>query len=119
MWTVDDRANFRNAFAESVRSKTEMLVYARLQCKHEFYVANDYTSAPREVLFEIRGRPHYLPDTNEFKCYSAMAQPYPSRNTAMYVLLSCALHLRLPLPSFSRAALYVLDLIPRVGTLAG
>ncbi|KAI0664710.1 hypothetical protein C8Q70DRAFT_7931 [Cubamyces menziesii] len=83
LMNVDDRANFRNAFAESVRSKTEMLVYARLQCKHEFYVANDYTSAPREVLFEIRGRPHYLPDTNEFKCYFAMAQPYPSRNTAM------------------------------------
>ncbi|KAH9901481.1 hypothetical protein C8Q73DRAFT_743018 [Cubamyces lactineus] len=83
LMNVDDRTNFRNAFAESVRSKTEMLVYARLQCKHEFYVASDYTSAPREVLFEIRGRPHYLPDTDEFKCYFAMAQPYPSRNTAM------------------------------------
>ncbi|KAI0362473.1 GATA-domain-containing protein [Trametes cingulata] len=83
LMNMDDRANFRTAFTESIRSKTEMLVYARLQCKNEFYVASDYTSAPREVLFEIRGRPHFLPDTDEFKCYFAMAQPYPSRNTAM------------------------------------
>ena len=26
-----------------------------------------------------------MPDTDEFKCFFAMAQPYPSRNTAMYV----------------------------------
>ena len=64
-----------------------MLAYARLQCKNEFYVSRDYTSAPKEVLFEIRGRPHYLPDTDDFKCYFAMAQPYPSRNTAMYACL--------------------------------
>ena len=82
---ADDRGNFRAAFADSVRSKTEMLAYARLQCKNEFYVASDYTSAPREVLFEVRGRPHHMPDTDEFKCFFAMAQPYPSRNTAMYV----------------------------------
>ena len=62
-----------------------MLAYARLQCKNEFYVSTDYTSAPKEVLFEIRGRPHYLPSSDDFKCYFAMAQPYPSRNTAMYV----------------------------------
>ena len=84
---ADDRGNFRAAFTDSVRSKTEMLAYARLQCKNEFYVSRDYTSAPKEVLFEIRGRPHYLPDTDDFKCYFAMAQPYPSRNTAMYVRL--------------------------------
>ena len=62
-----------------------MLAYARLQCKNEFYVSANLTSEPREVLFEIRGRPHYLPDSGDFKCYFAMAQPYPSRNTAMYV----------------------------------
>ena len=85
---ADDREQFRAAFTESVRSKTEMLAYARLQCKNEFYVsATDYSSAPKEVLFEIRGRPHYLPDSDEFKCYFAMAQPYPSRNTAMCVLI--------------------------------
>lgn len=64
-----------------------MLAYARLQCKNEFYVSRDYTSAPKEVLFEFRGKPHHIPDTDEFKCYFAMAQPYPSRNTAMYVYL--------------------------------
>ncbi|KAI0672885.1 hypothetical protein C8Q78DRAFT_1077203 [Trametes maxima] len=83
LMNVDDRVSFRTSFAESVRSKTEMLVYARLQCKNEFYVASDYRSAPREVLFEIRGRPHFLPETDDFQCYFAMAQPYPSRNTAM------------------------------------
>ena len=85
MAAVDDRGSFRAAFAESIRTKTDMLAYARLQCKNEFYVSTDYTSAPKEVLFEIRGRPHYLPSSDDFKCYFAMAQPYPSRNTAMYV----------------------------------
>ncbi|KAI9065359.1 GATA-domain-containing protein, partial [Trametes sanguinea] len=83
LMNADDRANFRTAFAESVRSRTEMLAYVRLQCKNEFHVASDLTSAPREVLFEIRGRPHFLPASDEFKCYFAMAQPYPSRNIAM------------------------------------
>ncbi|KAI0748503.1 hypothetical protein C8Q80DRAFT_1103352 [Daedaleopsis nitida] len=80
----DDRENFRKAFTESVQSKTEMLAYARMQWKNEFYMSTtDFSSAPKEVLFEIKGRPHYLPDTGEFKCYFAMAQPYPSRNQAM------------------------------------
>lgn len=82
---MDDRAGFRAAFAESLRTRTELLAYARLQCKNEFYVAADYTSAPREVLFELRGRPHFLPDSDAFQCFFAMAQPYPSRNTAMCV----------------------------------
>ncbi|CDO73601.1 hypothetical protein BN946_scf185014.g71 [Trametes cinnabarina] len=98
LMNVDDRANFRNAFTESVRSKTEMLAYVRLQCKNEFYVASDLTSAPREVLFEIRGRPHFLPDSDEFKCYFAMAQPYPSRNIAMYVPLSLSVAAPTPRP---------------------
>ncbi|KAI0807757.1 hypothetical protein C8Q74DRAFT_1213577 [Fomes fomentarius] len=84
LMNADDRRSFRDAFDDSVRSKTEMLAYARLQCKNKFYVSTtDYTSAPKEVLFELRGRPHYLPGTDDFKCYFAMAQPYPSRNTAM------------------------------------
>ncbi len=91
---ADDRAGFRAAFAESVRTRTELLAYARLQCKNEFYVAADYTSAPREVLFELRGRPHFLPDSDAFQCFFAMAQPYPSRNTAM-----CVLGTRLLFPS--------------------
>ncbi|PIL24287.1 transcription factor [Ganoderma sinense ZZ0214-1] len=83
LMNAGDRVNFRTAFAESVRARTEMLAYARLQCKNEFFVSANLTPEPREVLFEIRGRPHYLPDSGDFKCYFAMAQPYPSRNTAM------------------------------------
>ncbi|KAM5531739.1 hypothetical protein V8D89_014588 [Ganoderma adspersum] len=83
LMNAGDRVNFRTSFAESVRGRTDMLAYARLQCKNEFYVSANLTSEPREVLFEIRGRPHYLPESGDFKCYFAMAQPYPSRNTAM------------------------------------
>ncbi|CCL99268.1 uncharacterized protein FIBRA_01283 [Fibroporia radiculosa] len=79
----DDRASFRSAFEESVRTRRAMLAYARLQCKNDFYMANDYSSRPREVLFEITGRPHVLPDTDAFQCFFAVAKPYPSRNTAM------------------------------------
>ena len=78
-----DRAKFRAAFDESIRTRGEMLAYARIQCKNQFHVVSGHRSAPREVLFEVKGRPHFLPDSGEFRCFFAMAQPYPSRNTAM------------------------------------
>ncbi|KAH9950301.1 hypothetical protein B0H21DRAFT_870965 [Amylocystis lapponica] len=83
LMNVDDRASFRTAFAESVTTGSSLLTYTRLQCKNDFLVTGDYTSRPREVLFELTGHAHVLPDTHEFKCFFAMAKPYPSRNTAM------------------------------------
>ncbi|OBZ65666.1 Cutinase gene palindrome-binding protein [Grifola frondosa] len=79
----DDRTSFQLMFMQSISNNTEILAYCRLQCKNDFYVCSDYTSAPREVLFEIKGHPHFLPDSTKFLCYFAMAKPYPSRNTAM------------------------------------
>jgi len=83
LMNVDDRTSFRSMFAESVNSKQPLLAYSRLQCKNSFYMASDYSSRPREVLFEITGYLHVLQDTGEFQCFFAMAKPYPSRNTAM------------------------------------
>ena len=86
-------------------------------------------AAPKEVLFEIKGYAHYVESSEPeevdetgvftgintsgssgtvdigtgevFKCFFAMARPYPSRNTAMYVLryslmspMGSRLHLR-------------------------
>ena len=135
MLPEEDRATFQRQFNESVRTRTELLSYVRLQCKAENDLypnmpmmpsaavpgTADYTqisartrSAPNEVLFEIKGYAHYVqdseasPETNSygslscsgsgetptidvgtgevFKCFFAMGRPYPSRNTAMYVL---------------------------------
>lgn len=55
-------------------------------------------SVLKEVLFEITGYPHFVePDEEErqrsgammpqCKCIFAVAKPYPSRNTAMFVHL--------------------------------
>ncbi|KAF9818613.1 hypothetical protein IEO21_02593 [Rhodonia placenta] len=80
---TDDRVTFRSMVRECIQSKQSLLAYSRLQCKNDFYMASDYSSRPREVLFEITGHSHFLPDTGEFRCFFAMAKPYPSRNTAM------------------------------------
>ncbi|KAH9832950.1 uncharacterized protein C8Q71DRAFT_839903 [Rhodofomes roseus] len=83
LMNVDDRPSFRSHFQESLHARGSLLTYARLQCKNEFYMASDYSSRPREVLFEITGKPHFFPDSDDFRCFFAVAKPYPSRNTAM------------------------------------
>ena len=88
---------FQNMFDKSIEQRSEIEVYARLQCKptEPFLISATPGSVgefsappPKEVLFEIKGYPHFLPDTDEFKCFFAVAKPYPSRNTAMSVVLS-------------------------------
>lgn len=66
-----------------MRSRGNLLSYARLRCKAEF--EGHQAVGHKEVLFEIQGYPHFLDGDNECKCFFAMARPYPSRNTAVYV----------------------------------
>ena len=130
--TADDRATFQRQFQESIRNKSDLLAYARLQCKtaKDLYpnvpalqlaglpqATEDAAAPPREILFEIKGYPHFVGSPENvsgmssfttateacvmagqsqhrlsdersgirgpFRCYFAMAKPYPSRNTAM------------------------------------
>lgn len=127
---ADDRATFQRQFQESIQNKSDLLAYARLQCKtaKDLYpnmpalqlaglsqATEDTTAAPKEILFEIKGYPHFVGENvggmpsfttateacvmagqsqhrlsdersgnrGPFRCYFAMAKPYPSRNTAM------------------------------------
>ncbi|KAI0078118.1 hypothetical protein K474DRAFT_1576588, partial [Panus rudis PR-1116 ss-1] len=97
---VDDRTTFQNLFRDSVVSKSELTTYTRLQCKppsaaspsqpmhpHAAPVPSqlndDDGQSRKEVLFEIKGFPHYQPHSDSFKCLFAVAKPYPSRNTAI------------------------------------
>ncbi|KAI0086361.1 hypothetical protein BDY19DRAFT_1075001 [Irpex rosettiformis] len=126
----DDRATFLRQFKQSIQNRTDLLAYARLQCKtaQDLYPnvpapkpvglvqhTEDPQTPPREVLFEIKGYPHFVGmpeningmpsfttateacvmnghprisgdramDEGPFRCFFAMAKPYPSRNTAM------------------------------------
>ncbi|KAL4248834.1 Plant GATA Transcription Factor [Abortiporus biennis] len=83
----DDRASFSEMLQASIRNQTELLTYSRLRCKPtNLFVAGanpEYQTNTKEVLFEIKGYPHYIPDRRDCSCYFAMAKPYPSRNTAM------------------------------------
>ncbi|OCH86906.1 hypothetical protein OBBRIDRAFT_814374 [Obba rivulosa] len=108
LMNADDRARFRTQYAAALRARTELRAYVRLQCKHEFCVAPDYSSRPREVFFELTGRAHFRaggqprgPSQShshaqsqahasaaedggpDFLCFFAVAKPYPGRNTAM------------------------------------
>lgn len=84
---ANDKDSFREMFSESIAQKKDLLTYARLRCTSESYGGLDYTVPHKEVLFEIMGYPHFLPGEEECKCFFAVAKPYPSRNTAMYVPL--------------------------------
>lgn len=73
----EDKHAFRASFEQSLRSRMEMLSYVRFKCQ------NEYTSPAKEVLFEVKGYPHYIDDEQYARCFFAVAKPYPSRNTAM------------------------------------
>lgn len=134
MCLEEDRLAFQRQFEESIRTRTDLLSYARLLCKTdndlypnipvpvqanagstsaEFTQVPTRRPAPKEVLFEIKGYAHYAESSEQdsptefsgsvsvglghpeeqktvdvatgevFKCFFAMARPYPSRNTAM------------------------------------
>ncbi|KAG0694332.1 white collar 2 type of transcription factor [Suillus ampliporus] len=73
----EDKHAFRGSFDQSLRSRAEMLSYVRFKCQSE------YVSPAKEVLFEVKGYPHYIDDELFARCFFAVAKPYPSRNTAM------------------------------------
>jgi PAS domain S-box-containing protein len=73
----EDKHAFRVSFEQSLRSRMEMLSYVR------FKYQSEYTSSAKEVLFEVKGYPHYIDDEQYARCFFAVAKPYPSRNTAM------------------------------------
>ncbi|TFK54670.1 hypothetical protein OE88DRAFT_1653099 [Heliocybe sulcata] len=81
---AEDQIKFLDAFNDSCRMRKELLCYCRLKWKNEFSQdSRDYSTNPKEVLFELKGYPHYVADEAESNCFFAMARPYPSRNTAM------------------------------------
>lgn len=73
----EDKHAFRGSFDHSLRSRAEMLSYVRFKCQTE------YAAPAKEVLFEVKGYPHYIDDEPRARCFFAVAKPYPSRNTAM------------------------------------
>lgn len=86
---VDDRENFKKNFEQSIRDKTDMQSYVRMQAKPEALSPPSSTSTPEstpratEVLFEINGYPHFIESDDSCKCFFATAKTYPGRNTAM------------------------------------
>lgn len=82
----EDRQSFKNSFQESLRTREELLCYARLKRKNHFSQSGDFDPNPQEVLFELKGHPHFIADQENCSCFFAVAKPYPSRNTAMQVL---------------------------------
>lgn len=78
---ADDQVVFRSTFEESIRNKSELHSYVRLQCSGN---RSSYSDT-EDVLFEIRGHPHFIPECEtEGSCFFAVAKPYPGRNIAMW-----------------------------------
>ena len=75
----DDQLSFCTAFQHSVATNIELLSYLRFKSNSP---SVDELSGFKELLFELKGYPHFVDD--ECRCFFAMAKPYPSRNTSMY-----------------------------------
>ncbi|TFK42470.1 hypothetical protein BDQ12DRAFT_719341 [Crucibulum laeve] len=105
---IDDQASFRRSFEASLSTNVEMLSYVRLKCESSS-MSYSNSSPQKEVLFEIKGYPHFLEDEPEMpKCFFAFAKPYPSKNNAM---LSTFLELKM---ENERLQQRVMDLRSRV-----
>lgn len=100
---ANDKNSFRQMFSQSIVQKKDLLTYARLRCQPEYYGAAEYGVPQKEVLFEITGYPHSIPGEEECKCFFAVAKPYPSRNTAMYVSTSFVCSIPLSCRNFAYA----------------
>ena len=77
--TEDDKMTFSNAFYESMNTRNDLFTYAKLVCPQQ--PSAYHQQPPREVLFEFTGRPHFVGDELQCKCFFAVAKPYPSKNT--------------------------------------
>lgn len=58
--------------------------YVRLKARSPITARNIPQS---EVLFEVKGYPHFIENELVARCFFAVAKPYPSRNVAMCVFL--------------------------------
>ncbi|KAF8350600.1 white collar 2 type of transcription factor [Amanita rubescens] len=74
----DDQLSFCSAFQHSIATNLELLSYLRFKSNSP---SGDELSGFKELLFELKGYPHFVND--ECRCFFAMAKPYPSRNTSM------------------------------------
>ena len=80
-----DQSRFRSAFNESLLTSREFNCLVRLN-SNDRSASYENTSNPQSVLFDVKCYPHVVNDgTAATKCLFAMAAPYPSRNTAMYL----------------------------------
>ena len=77
---AEDQRAFHVAFDESLRTRTEMNSYVRLKARAPTTPQNIPQS---EVLFEVKGYPHFIENELAARCFFAVAKPYPSRNVAM------------------------------------
>lgn len=74
----DDQLAFCSDFQHSITTKAELLSYLRFSSNSP---SADDLSGFKELLFELKGYPHFVND--ECRCFFAVARPYPSRNTSV------------------------------------
>ncbi|KAF9246368.1 white collar 2 type of transcription factor [Melanogaster broomeanus] len=76
----EDLPAFNVAFDESLRTRREMNSYVRLKTRSAYSAQGVPQS---EVLFEMKGYPHFIENELSARCFFAVAKPYPGRNVAM------------------------------------
>jgi hypothetical protein len=87
LYSGDDQRTFRASFEDSLRRRSELLVYVRLKCNSP---GTTFPFSPmKEVLFEVKGYAKFAHEEDvTCQCFFAMAKPYLSRNIALCVLVS-------------------------------
>jgi hypothetical protein len=82
---VEDQYAFRMNFQTAIIQRKSLLTHIRL--KHR---SPSPTIPPKETLYEFNGYPHFATEdgqpTSSCQCFIAMARPYHTHNTALWVL---------------------------------
>jgi len=88
--TEEDKVVFKADFYESIKQRKPMSSYARIWSQSSASTFNSVNGQQtKDTLFEIQGSAHYNSDSaSTCKCFFAVAKPFPSRNTAMFVGLA-------------------------------
>jgi len=81
---VGDHVRFRESFNQAIQHGVEFDLVIKLK-KCESPIAFGVPVPTPGIIFNIKCYPYIAEPEPEIKCLIAMATPYPSRSTSMYV----------------------------------
>lgn len=84
--TEEDQGSLREHLERALQENADLTVYCRVKCKQHFADRPGFSQQPKDILMELTGRAHYMPDDPQPKLFFVVAKSYPSRSVSTYVV---------------------------------